>query len=115
MYPPSESNGFRKFGEESTKTTSMSSPRREASRPLLRLYRPSGTVALLMTRWPVGSPEGDRIAFTSDGADEKTGEIFAMNAAGSGLTRLTHDPAYDACPAWRPSKSVVRHGEEAQQ
>ena len=114
MYPPSESNGFRKFGEESTKTTSMSSPRREASRPLLRLYRPSGTVALLITRWPVGSPEGDRIALTSDGTDE-TGEIYAMNADGSGLTRLTHDPAYDAFPAGRPSKSVVRHGEEAQQ
>jgi TolB protein len=62
---------------------------------------------------PTWAPDGGRIAFTSDGTDE-TGEIYAMNADGSGLTRLTDDPAYDAFPAWRPSKSVVRHGEEAQ-
>jgi Tol biopolymer transport system component len=45
----------------------------------------------------LGSSEGDRIAFTSDGAHE-TGEIYAMNADGSGLTRLTDDPAYDPSP-----------------
>jgi TolB protein len=50
---------------------------------------------------PAWSPDSTRIVFTSDGADE-TGEIYVMNADGSGLTRLTDDPAYDAFPAWRP-------------
>jgi Tol biopolymer transport system component len=50
---------------------------------------------------PAWSPDGERIAFTSDGT-EGVGEIYVMNADGSGLTKLTDDPAYDACPAWRP-------------
>ncbi len=46
-------------------------------------------------------PNGTRIAFTSDGTDG-IGEIYVMNADGSGLTQLTDDPADDAFPAWRP-------------
>jgi Tol biopolymer transport system component len=30
------------------------------------------------------------------------GDIYVMNSDGSGLTKLTDDPAYDAFPAWRP-------------
>ncbi len=50
--------------------------------------------------FPAGSPDGTRIAFTSE--DEKGSEIYVMNADSSGLTRLTDDPTYDAFPAWRP-------------
>ena len=50
---------------------------------------------------PTWSPDGTRIAITSDGT-EKRGEIYAMNADGSGLTRLTDDDAEDSFPAWRP-------------
>jgi Tol biopolymer transport system component len=66
---------------------------------------------------PAWSPDGERIAFTSDvGPDKETWdneEIFVMNSDGSGLTRLTDDPAYDAFPAWRPSEKTkeVHHGE----
>lgn len=50
---------------------------------------------------PTWSPDGSRIAFTSDGTAQ-IGEIYAMNSDGSGLTRLTYARAYDAFPAWRP-------------
>jgi len=29
-------------------------------------------------------------------------EIYVMNADGSGMTRLTYNPAHDTCPAWSP-------------
>ena len=50
---------------------------------------------------PTWSPDGTRIAFTSDG-NEETGKIFVMNSDGSDLTKLTDDLAYDGFPAWRP-------------
>jgi Tol biopolymer transport system component len=50
---------------------------------------------------PTWSPDGTRIAFTSDGTEDN-GEIYVMNSDGSSLTQLTDDPAYDSFPAWRP-------------
>jgi Tol biopolymer transport system component len=49
---------------------------------------------------PTWSPDGTRIAFTSDGTEEN-GEIYVMNLDGTGLTKLIDDPAYDSFPAWR--------------
>ena len=58
---------------------------------------------------PTWSPDGTRIAFTSDGTDGY-GEIYVMNSDGTGLTKLTdhpsgplggEPPAY-TFPAWRP-------------
>ena len=46
-----------------------------------------------------GGSEG-RIAFVSDRDGDD--EIYAMNADGSGLARLTNNPAYDAFPSWSP-------------
>jgi Tol biopolymer transport system component len=50
------------------------------------------------------APEG-RIAFTSyrDG----NGEIYVMDAAGTWLDRLTHDPAHDIHPAWSPDGTRI--------
>ena len=44
-------------------------------------------------------PEG-RIAFVSD--RDGNDEIYAMSADGSGLARLTDNPAYDWDPSWSP-------------
>jgi Tol biopolymer transport system component len=49
-----------------------------------------------------------RIAFTSD--RDGNGEIYAMNADGSGLTRLTNSPAFDSSPTWSPDGSRIAFG-----
>jgi len=50
---------------------------------------------------PTWSPDGTRIAFTSDGTKGK-GEIHMINADGSGLRKLTDGSAYNGFLAWRP-------------
>lgn len=49
---------------------------------------------------PVWASDG-RMAFTS--FRDVNYEIYTMNADGSGQTNLTHNPAYDADPAWSPN------------
>jgi uncharacterized repeat protein (TIGR01451 family) len=50
--------------------------------------------------WPVWSPDGTRLAFYSYVGDQA--EIFVINADGSGLRRLTDNPAFDGYPTWSP-------------
>jgi TolB protein len=47
---------------------------------------------------PAWSPDGRRIGF------ESNGEIYVINADGSKLRNLTHDPAYDGWFAWSPAQ-----------
>jgi Tol biopolymer transport system component len=47
-----------------------------------------------------GIPGDGRIAFMS--SRDGNWEIYIMNADGSGLKRLTRDPAHDGLPAWSP-------------
>jgi Tol biopolymer transport system component len=49
---------------------------------------------------PVWSPDGKKIAFRS--GREGSGEIYVVNADGSGLRRLTRNPASDGGPMWSP-------------
>src|SRR6266576_5917557 len=46
-----------------------------------------------------------RIAFVSN--RDGNSEIYVMNVDGTGLTRLTDDPAVDAYPAWSPDGSRI--------
>ena len=49
------------------------------------------------------SPDGSRLLFTAarnDGRDNQ--DIYVVNADGTGLTRLTDDPANDSAPRWSP-------------
>jgi Tol biopolymer transport system component len=50
---------------------------------------------------PVWSPNGRTIVFRSD--RDGNWELYAMRADGSGLTRLTNDPAVDLNPSWSPN------------
>lgn len=55
---------------------------------------------------PSWSADGKRIVFVSD--RDGNAEIYAMNADGSGQTRLTNDPANDTDPSWSPDgKKIV--------
>ncbi len=51
---------------------------------------------------PSWSPDGTRIAFVSFQVGEGNIDIWTMNADGSGLLRLTTDPAPDLSPDWQP-------------
>ena len=50
-------------------------------------------------------PATGRIAFLSE--RNFNSDIYVMNADGSGLTRLTNDPAFDTDPAWSPDGSQI--------
>jgi TolB protein len=54
---------------------------------------------------PVFSPDGTKIAFTSnrDGNDE----IYIMNTDGSGVRRLTNHPEIDVTPTWSPAGNQI--------
>jgi hypothetical protein len=54
---------------------------------------------------PAWSPNGKRIAFTSN--RDGNWEIYVMNADGSGVTRLTNNAAWDWAPAWSPDGSKI--------
>ncbi|MBI5824072.1 MAG: PD40 domain-containing protein [Chloroflexi bacterium] len=60
---------------------------------------------------PIWSPDGKRIAFTSDRTDQidHTGnvDIFVMNSDGKELTQLTDTPGYDDFLAWSPDGQKI--------
>jgi TolB protein len=51
---------------------------------------------------PAWSPDGAKIAFTSDRDGDDNWEIYVMNADGSNQTNLTNNSAWDFGPAWSP-------------
>jgi TolB protein len=50
---------------------------------------------------PVWSPDGSKIAFTTN--RDGNPEIYVMNRDGSGLKRMTNSPAIDVTPTWSPN------------
>ena len=58
------------------------------------------------------SPDGRRIAFTypryrSGYIDDGTGDIYVVNADGSGLTNLTESQGWNSSPSWSPDGSRI--------
>ena len=53
-----------------------------------------------MDYWPVWSPDGKRIAFTSN--RDGNYEIYVMNADGSGPKNLTNHKGWDNFATWSP-------------
>lgn len=57
---------------------------------------------------PVWSPDGSKIAFTSDRVPGSNGGIWSVNADGTGLTLLTFIPEdRSAEPAWSPDGTKI--------
>ena len=54
---------------------------------------------------PAWSPDGTRIAFTSDRGPGVMGdnEVYVMNADGTDPRNLTNSPREDGFPAWSPT------------
>ncbi len=59
---------------------------------------------------PTWSPDARRIAFSGGGAGN--GEIYVMNADGSGTVRLTNSPGNDWMPAWSPDGRTIAFASE---
>jgi endonuclease YncB( thermonuclease family) len=49
---------------------------------------------------PAWSPDGGRIAFSSDRAGDQ--DIYVMKADGTGVARVTNEPGIDTDPTWSP-------------
>jgi Tol biopolymer transport system component len=54
---------------------------------------------------PVWSPDGTKIAFTSQ--TRTKADIYVMDADGKNLQNLTSNPADDASPRWSPDSSTI--------
>jgi hypothetical protein len=56
---------------------------------------------------PALSPEGQQIAFMSQ--RDGNWEVYLINVDGSGLKRLTNDPAMDGLPTWSPDGRAIAY------
>ena len=56
---------------------------------------------------PVFSPDGTKIAFSTNRDEAYNYEIYVMNADGSNPVRLTNSPGWDRSPAWSPDGSKL--------
>ncbi|MBC6461133.1 PD40 domain-containing protein, partial [Actinomadura sp. HBU206391] len=75
----------------------------DPSAPWTKLTSVQGTAAD-----PVFSPDGGRIAYTRRGSDRQ-GDIWVMNADGSGARRVTADAVYEMDPTWSPDGKWIAY------
>src|SRR6266850_1750287 len=69
-----------------------------------------GTVAgfTSITSFPDWSPDDTKIVFNAiPKGSQDGGDIYIVNIDGTGLTRLTTDPANDTTPAWSPDGQKI--------
>ncbi len=63
------------------------------------------TTSLGDDTWPTWSPDGTRIAFSSERDGDR--ELYVMNADGTNDVRLTEHPGPDSKPRWSPDGSKI--------
>jgi Tol biopolymer transport system component len=91
-----------------------------ATESQIYLINPDGTGRTQVTQGPGAkfdsswSPDGRRLAFTSDQDDPNPAscspcnyEIYVIEADGQNLTRLTNSPGLDEAPAWSPDGTKI--------
>jgi len=64
-----------------------------------------GTGPLSHQDWPAWSPDGRRFAFSS--THEGNQEIYAADADGTKMVRLTNSPGIDSHPSWSPDGRTI--------
>jgi Tol biopolymer transport system component len=67
---------------------------------------PIPSVLNVQETWPTWSPDGMKIAYTSN-AEDVFQDIWVMDADGTDQTRLTVNEAFDAFPEWSPDGSKI--------
>ena len=67
----------------------------------------AGNSVGLNDEFPAWSPNGRKIAFSSNRDIGGNEEIYVMNANGSGQTRITNNTLEDRRPAWSPDGSKI--------
>lgn len=74
---------------------------------------PDGSVQLNITNnpandvFPAWSPDGTRLTFSSDRAEEGNLDVYVMNADGTGVTRLTSSPGEDRGTSWTSDGGLI--------
>ncbi len=80
----------------------------EGTPPAIYVMNADGTDQHLLIEnafGPSWSPDGRRIAFSRD-VDGNV-DVYVMNTDGTGLVRLTDDPARDVSPTWSPDSAQI--------
>jgi len=89
-------------------------PNMEGNPPAIYLMNADGTGLQLVVANAFGSswsPDGGRIAYSSQ-ADRNV-DIYVVGADGTGLSRLTDDPARDVSPTWSPDGMHIAFVEDS--
>ena len=63
---------------------------------------------------PSWSPDDRQIAFASDRENKKVFQIYAINADGSSVRRLTNHKSEDSNPAWAPDGAAIAYISETE-
>lgn len=73
---------------------------------LTKTTQPDDFTPMIQEVWPTWSPDGTRIAYTSNEASSFQ-DIYVMNSDGSDPTRLTVNDVFDAFPEWSPDGTKI--------
>src|SRR5947209_7115089 len=64
---------------------------------------------------PAFSPDGNQLAFTSDGSSGNNWDIYVKLVGAETTVRLTSDPAIDCCPVWSPDGRSIAFTRDLEQ